>query len=102
MTCFCYNDMEFALEPISDAWEIVRQRADGTWAVTATGLFPGVTASEAGDRARALVQTIYPVGVRIVPPDVTHPTRIGELKLVPPDVTHPNFIHWDRDSSSAP
>jgi hypothetical protein len=48
------------------------------------------------------VKSVYPVGVRVVGPDVAHPNKIGDLKIVGPDVTHPNFIYWDKDSASFP
>jgi hypothetical protein len=102
MDKFSYNDMEFAVAAAGAAWDIVRTLPGGATAVVGTGLFPGVAAADAAARARALVKSIYPVGVRIVGPDVAHPNRIGDLKIVGPDVTHPNFIYWDKDSVSCP
>jgi hypothetical protein len=102
MDKFTYNDMEFAVAAAGQAWDIVRTLPGGASAVVGTGLFPGTTATDAAARARALVKAIYPVGVRIVGPDVAHPNMIGGLRIVGPDVTHPNFIYWDKDSVSCP
>ena len=102
MSGFMYNDMEFSLVPNGPAWDIVVQRSGGKTALVAAGLFAGLTGDDVLNRARALVRTIYPVGIRIVGPDVAHPNRIGDLKIVGPDVTHPNFIYWDKDSTSCP
>jgi len=102
MSSFVYNDTEFHLRAAGSAWDIARALPDGGMALVASGLFDGTSAELALPRARALVKAICPVGVKIVGPDVNHPTRIGELRLVDPDVTHANFIHWDRDSSSFP
>lgn len=102
MTRFVYNDIEFGLQALGRAWDITRTQPDGRQAFVATGLFDGAPAEHALARARSLVEAICPVGVRIVGPDVGHPTRIGDLRLVGPDVTHANFIHWDRNSSSFP
>ncbi len=102
MDQFTYNDMTFAVAPSGQAWDIVRKLPNGGDAVVGTGLFPGVAANDAQVRALALVKAIYPVGVKIVGPDVAHATMIGDLKIVGPDVTHPNFIYWDKDSVSCP
>jgi hypothetical protein len=64
------------------------------------GLFPGLSDADAEARAIALVRTVFPVGVKTVGPDVTHPNMIGDLKIVGPDVGHPNFIYWNTDSTS--
>ncbi len=102
MTSFFYNDSEFAATPANGAWDIVRKLPGGGEALVATGVFPGIAANDAMPRVRALVKSIYPVGVKTVGPDVTHPNMIGDLKIVGPDVTHPNFIYWDKDSTSFP
>lgn len=102
MDKFTYNDMEFAVAAAGAAWDIVRKLPNGSDAVVGTGLFPQASANDAQVRALALVKSIYPVGVRIVGPDVAHPNMIGGLKIVGPDVTHPNFIYWDKDSVSCP
>jgi hypothetical protein len=102
MKTFLYNDIEFSLVPSGDAWDISRKGANGASALVGSGLFAGLAADAAALRAQALVKTIYPVGVRTIGPDVTHPHLVGDLKIVGPDVTHPNFIYWDKDSSSPP
>ena len=102
MTTFTYNDMQFAVEGAQDRWDISYTKPDGKKAFVGAGLFAGLAAGEAEGRARALVKAIFPVGIKVVGPDVAHPTLIGDMKLVGPDVTHPNFIYWDKDSSSFP
>ena len=102
MKSFTYNDMAFSLEQAAERWNILCQRADGKSAYVATGVFVGVPDNEVEARALALVKAAFPVGIKVVGPDVTHPTMIGDLKIVGPDVTHPNFIYWDKDSSSCP
>lgn len=100
MSSFVYNDTTFTLAAAGNAWDITRQQADGHSATVASGLFPGLTAEQAQARAQALVQSVYPVGVKLVGPDVTHPNTIGDLRIVGPNVAHPNFIHWAQDSTS--
>ncbi len=100
MKTFIYNDTEFSVAAAGTAWDISRKDAGGKSALVGAGLFPGQAAAEAEARALALVKSIYPVGVRIVGPDVAHPNMIGDLKIVGPDVTHPNFITWNKDSTS--
>lgn len=102
MATFTYNDMEFAVTAAGQAWDVSRQDAGGKSALVGAGLFAGLPAAEAEARARALVRSIYPVGVKTVGPDVAHPNMIGDLRIVGPDVTHPNFINWDKESSSFP
>ena len=102
MKKFTYNDMEFSVEPERDRWFISYKKPDGKPAFVGAGLFVGVSESEIEAKAKALVRSIFPVGIKIVGPDVTHPNLIGDLKIVGPDVTHPNFIYWDKDSSSFP
>ncbi|MGA2081755.1 MAG: hypothetical protein ABSH53_14265 [Holophaga sp.] len=97
-----YNDMEFTVERGGAGWDILRRLPGGAVAVAATGVFQGLAEAEAWSRALALVKTIYPVGVRMVGPDVNHPNTIGDLKIIGPDVGHPNFIHWTTDSVSCP
>ncbi|MGE5385016.1 MAG: hypothetical protein ACM3SV_03925 [Betaproteobacteria bacterium] len=93
MKTFTYNDITFGVEKAGDGYDITKGAA-----VVAAGLFKGVAAAEAEAKAEALVKTIYPVGIKSVPPDVTHPTMIGDLKIVPPDVGHSTFIYWNKDS----
>lgn len=102
MDNFTYNDMQFSVVAAGSAWDVLRVQPGGSTAVVGTGLFPGLAAGDAQAKALALVKRIYPVGVKIVGPDVTHATRIGDLRIVGPDVTHPNFIYWDKDSVSCP
>jgi len=102
MESFTYNDTEFELAANDPGWDILRKLPNGSEAIVATHVFPGMAANEAGTKALTLVKAIYPVGVRIVGPDVAHPTLIGDLKIVGPDVTHPNFIYWDKNSVSCP
>jgi hypothetical protein len=94
--------MEFSVEQAQGRWDIACRTADGKSSYVAAGLFAGVPESEIEARARALVCTMVPVGIRVVGPDVAHANLIGDLKIVGPDVTHPNFIYWDKDSSSFP
>ena len=101
MSRFSYNDMTFAVSRAGSVWEIVRELPGGSQTVVAAGLYPGIDDAEAAARAQALVRTIFPVGVRIVPPDVAHAVTIGDLKIVPPDVAHPLFAYWDKESVSA-
>jgi len=102
MTTFIYNDTEFSVVQAGNAWDIARKDAGGKSALVGAGLFPGLAAADAQARARALVMSICPVGVRTVGPDVAHPNMIGDLRIVGPDVSHPNFIYWNKDSSSCP
>jgi hypothetical protein len=105
MKTFTYNDMEFSVATASGQqgpWDISCKKPDGSAAFVGAGLFQGLPENEAEARARALVKSILPVGIKIVGPDVTHPNLIGDMKIVGPDVTHPNFIYWDKDSSSFP
>jgi hypothetical protein len=102
MQRFSYNDMQFTIEKREDRWDLTYQLPNGSSALAGTGLFAGLPESEAGTRALALIKTIFPVGIKSVGPDVTHPNTIGDLKIVGPDVTHPNFIYWNKDSVSCP
>ena len=102
MKSFTYNDMEFSVENAQGRWDISCQTADGKSAYVAAGLFADLPESEIEARARALVCSMFPVGIKVVGPDVAHANLIGDLKIVGPDVTHPNFIYWDKDSSSSP
>ena len=88
-----YNGMTFTLTQGVKGWDIEYPR--GT---VGTGLFPGADADTARLKARAVIRGAFPVGVKVVGPDINHSTRIGDLKLVPPDVGHPNFLHWNKDS----
>ena len=102
MSTFKYNDTEFTVTAAGQAWDIARTLPNGGAALVGAGLFAGAAAADALARALALVKTIYPVGIKVVGPDVAHPNMIGDLKIVGPDVTHPNFIYWDQDSASFP
>jgi hypothetical protein len=102
MTSLLYNDTQFSVEQRGAGWDITRQLPSGASAVVAAGLFAGLPAGEAETRALALIKTVFPVGIKSVGPDVTHPNTIGDLKIVGPDVTHPNFIYWNKDSVSCP
>ena len=92
-----YNGMSFTLAKGAKGWDIDYRKgaAAGT---LGTGLFEGAAADAARVKARAVIRGAFPVGVKVVGPDINHTTRVGDLKLVAPDVTHPNFIHWDKDS----
>jgi hypothetical protein len=102
MSTFKYNDTEFAVTAAGQAWDITRTLPGGGAALVGAGLFAGAPPSAAQDKALALVKAIYPVGIKVVGPDVAHPNMIGDLRIVGPDVTHPNFIYWDQDSASFP
>jgi hypothetical protein len=97
-----YNDMQFSVEPRGDCWDITYQASNGSKGMAGAGLFAGLTEDEAEARALALIKTIFPVGIKTVGPDVSHPNTIGDLKIIGPDVTHPNFIYWNKDSVSCP
>jgi hypothetical protein len=97
-----YNDMQFSVEPRDDRWDITYTIPNGTSAFAGAGLFAGLPENEAATRALTLIKTIFPVGIKSVGPDVSHPNTIGDLKIVGPDVTHPNFIYWNKDSVSCP
>jgi len=91
-----YNGMSFTLEAGARGWNIGYRK--GACAGTlGAGLFEGADAETARVKARAVIRGAFPVGVKVVGPDVNHATRVGDLRLVPPDVTHPNFAHWDKD-----
>ena len=92
-----YNGMSFTLTKGVKGWDIEYRKGQATGTLAA-GLFPGLSEDEVRIRARAVIRGAYPVGVKVVGPDINHSTRVGDLKLVPPDVTHPNFVHWDKDS----
>lgn len=102
MDSFTYNDMEFTVAPSGQAWDVLRKLPNGATAVVGAGLFAAAAPGDARTRALSLVKSIYPVGLKIVGPDVMHPNMIGDLKIVGPDVAHPNFIYWDKDSASFP
>ena len=104
MKSFTYNDINFSVEKSNKGWDISYQTSAGaaTPAFVGTGLFQDVPENEVEGKAKTLVKSIFPVGIKIVGPDTTHPTMIGDLKIVGPDTTHPNFIYWDKQSSSFP
>lgn len=102
MSTFNYNDMDFSVVKSGNAHDITYKKTDGTQAFVGSNLFSGLNEKEVITKAEKLVKSIFPVGIKIVGPDTTHPNTIGDLKIVGPDVTHPNFIHWDKNSSSSP
>ena len=102
MRSISYNDMQFSLEQRDDRWDINCLQPNGSSTAVGAGLFAGLPEGEAEARALTLIKTIFPVGIKSVGPDVTHPNTIGDLKIIGPDVTHPNFIYWNKDSVSCP
>jgi hypothetical protein len=100
MTSFTYNDLAFSVVAAGDAWDLARGASGDRLALVGAGLFKGCSADEALTRAQALAKCIYPVGIKVVGPDVAHPALIGDLKIVGPNVAHPNFVNWDKDSAS--
>ncbi|WP_374593180.1 hypothetical protein [Aquabacterium sp.] len=100
VSTFIYNDTEFGLRAAGVAWDVTRALPGGAEAVVATGVFAGLSAEAALERARSLVHTVCPVGVKTIGPDVAHPLRVGDLKIVGPDLTHANFVYWNQDSTS--
>lgn len=97
MKSFTYNDMNFTVEKAGKGWDIKNGNA-----IVASGLFASVADADAEAKAVALVKTIFPVGIKIVGPDVTHPLTVGDIKYFAPDVAHPSFVYWNKDSSSDP
>jgi len=93
-----YNDITFVIEKNDGGWDISRKLTNEAIAVVGANLFADLPDGEA--RAQALIRTIFPVGIKLVGPDVAHPNRVGELRVVGPDVGHPNFVHWNEDSTS--
>jgi hypothetical protein len=100
MNDFTYNDIDFSVAKSGNGWDISRNLPGGTNALIGAGLFADLPDAVAQERAIALVKTVFPVGIKTVGPDVTHPNMIGDLKIVGPDVSHPNFIYWNKDSTS--
>ena len=101
MLSISYNDMQFTVESRDGKWDISYATPKGP-VYAGAGLFAGLAEAEARTRALTLIKTVFPVGVKVVGPDVTHPNMIGDLKIVGPDVTHPNFIYWNKDTASCP
>lgn len=97
MKTFTYNDMDFTVEKVGKGWEI----RNGS-AIVASGLYAGLADADAEAKCIALAKTIFPVGIKIIGPDVGHPITVGDIKYFGPDVTHPNFIYWNKDSASQP
>ena len=95
-----YNGMEFSIVKMSSGWDISRKLPNGEVAVVASTLFVDLPDSEAELRAQALIRIIFPVGIKVVGPDVAHPNRVGDLKIIGPDVVHPNFVYWNSESTS--
>ena len=100
MGIFIYNDMEFSKTKSNSGWDITRKLPNGDFAVVGASLFADLSDSDAEARAQALIRAIYPVGIKIVGPNVAHPNMVGDLKIVGPDISHPNFVYWDKDSTS--
>jgi hypothetical protein len=100
MKNFLYNDMEFSVAKTSSGWDINRTLPNGDFAVVGASLFKDLGEVDAGIRALALVRKVFPVGIKIVGPNVSHPNMVGDLKIIGPDVSHPNFIYWNKDSTS--
>ena len=100
MKNFIYNDMEFAISKNNNGWDISGKMPNGDSAVVGAGLFKNLGEGDAETRALALVRIIFPVGIKIVGPNVAHPNMVGDLKIIGPDVSHPNFIYWNKDSTS--
>jgi len=100
MNKFIYNDMEFSVIQNGSAWDINRKLPNGDFAFVGVGLYKELGEAEAAIRAQTLVKSIFPVGVKLIGPNVSHPTMVGDLKIIGPDVRHPNFIYWDKDSAS--
>jgi hypothetical protein len=92
-----YNGMTFTLEKGAQGWDI-EYRKGGTAGTLGSGLFAGADETTARAKASAVIRGAFPVGVKVIGPDINHSTRVGDLRLVPPDVGHPNFVHWDKDS----
>lgn len=88
-----YNRLSFTLTRTERGWDIDHPR--GT---VGTGLFPGATEAEARIKARAVIRGAFPVGVKVVGPDISRPLRFGDLRIVPPAVSRPNFVHWDKEA----
>jgi hypothetical protein len=101
MKSFTYNDLIFSVEKSGKGWDIT-YKSGAAAAFVGTGLFQGVPDGDVEEKAKTLVKSIFPVGIKIVGPDTAHPTMIGDMKLVGPDTVHPNFIYWNKDSSSSP
>jgi hypothetical protein len=102
MKSFTYNDLNFSIEKSGKGWDLSYQSGKAPAALVGTGLFQGVPDGDVEAKAKALAQSIFPVGIRIVGPDTAHPNMIGDMKIVGPDITHSNFIYWNKDSSSPP
>jgi len=95
-----YNDMEFSIAKNGGGWDVNRKLPNGELAVIGASLFKDLGEEDALARTLALVKTIFPVGIKIIGPYVSHPNRVGDLKIIGPDVSHPNFIYWNKDSTS--
>ncbi len=102
MKSFSYNDIDFVAENVHKRWDISYTKADGKSAYAGAGLFEGVPEKEIEGKLRVLIRSIFPVGIKVIGLDLTHPNLIGDLKIIGPDITHPNFIYWDKESSSFP
>jgi len=102
MKSFTYNDLNFTIAKSGNGWDISYQSGATAPAFAGIGLFQGVPDGDVEAKAKALVKSIFPVGIKSIGPDTTHPNMIGDLKIIGPDITHPNFIYWDKDSTSPP
>jgi hypothetical protein len=95
-----YNDVEFSIAKNGSGWDISHKLPNGDFAVVGAGLFKDFSEGDAGARALALVKKVFPVGIKMVGPNVSHPNMVGDLKIIGPDACHPNFIYWNKDSTS--
>lgn len=100
MTKFIHNDAEYVVEPLG--YNIRRVMPDGSSSYIGTNLFPGMTIEEASVKAKQVVKSVNPIGIKVVGPDVTRPNMIGDLKIIGPDISRPNFVNWEKDSISFP
>ena len=100
MKNFIYNDIEFSIAKNASGWDISRKLPNADFAVIGANLFKDLGEGDAEARALTLVRTVFPVGIKIVGPNVAHPNMVGDLKIIGPNVSHPNFIYWNKDSTS--
>lgn len=100
MKKFTYNDIEFSIATTGTGWNISRKLANGETAQVGAALFGTLSYRDAIAQAEALIRIIYPVGVKIIGPDVAHPNLVSGMKIIGPDVAHPNFINWPANTTS--
>ena len=53
-----YNEKQFTVEKAGDKWDITYKLPNGSSALAAAGLFPGLSESEAAARALTLIKTV--------------------------------------------